>query len=75
MSHEEGRVAGRFSNSRSISPEDMRDQCWPLGDVAFAGLHQGFADSAMLHFDDTICPRVVSRDPDVLDAVLASQPV
>ncbi len=75
VSHVKGGIASGLANSSSVGPEDMRDHCWPLRDVAFISLRERLPNGSMLPFNDPVSPQVVCRNPNMSDAVLACQPV
>ena len=54
VSYKEGRVPGGFAGSNAVSPKNVGCRSWPLSDVALAGFDEGFADGAVLAFDDAI---------------------
>lgn len=55
VNHVVGRVARRFTDSYTFSPEDLWEDLSPLRFVSLASLHDGFANVEVLRFDDTVC--------------------
>jgi hypothetical protein len=58
--HVKGGVAGRLVDGSAICPENVRYHSRPPRDVTLTGFDKGFADGAMLAFDDPVGTRVVS---------------
>jgi len=52
--HVERGVASRLASGNAICPECMRGDSGPFRQVAFAGLHDGLSDGAVLAFDNTV---------------------
>ncbi len=75
VSHVKGGVASGLANSSLVGPEDMRDHCQPLRDVAFTSFRERLLNGLMLPFNDPVSLRVVCRNLNMSDAVLACQPV
>ena len=73
--HKEGGMACGSASSYSVSPKDVRRRGGPFRGFAFASLQEGFLDRSMLTLDDTIRSGVVSRNTNVPNVVLVSEPV
>src|SRR6266404_1151159 len=63
------------TSSNLVSPEDVRGYKWPSQNIVFASLEERLLDSPVLPFDNPVCLRVVSRDANMMNAILACQPV
>jgi len=70
MRHEEGGVASQFAGGGAVGPECEGGNCQPARVVAIARFEDGFADGAVLSFNDAICLQVVCQDAYVPDTVL-----
>ena len=75
VNHEVRGIASSFSDSNSLSPENLRENFAPLRLVSLTSLHDSLANIKMLGLNYPVSLGVVSRNPNVMDFVLLSKEI
>jgi hypothetical protein len=75
VSHVEGGVASGFTSGGMVCTKNKRHEGWPLGVVTCTCFDEGFMDGMVLVFDDAISSGVIGGYADMMNSILASQPV
>jgi hypothetical protein len=75
VSHVKGGVASGFTSGGTVCTKNKRHEGWPLGVVACICFDKGFMNGIVLVFNNAVSLGVVGGYADVMNSILASQPV